>query len=59
MSLTDKAHEHIGALASKQQHLHDFIFADFDQCELLELTGKLKSLKERVERASMELSSGP
>jgi MarR family transcriptional regulator, organic hydroperoxide resistance regulator len=50
MSLTDKTYKHITSLASQQEALNDFIFAQFGDGELTEFTGKLTSLKNRLER---------
>jgi DNA-binding MarR family transcriptional regulator len=56
MSLTDKTYKHIASLASQQQALNDFIFAEFGDRELTELTAKLTSLKNRLEKASLKVS---
>lgn len=45
MSLTDKTYKHIASLASQQDALNEFIFAEFSDGELTEFTGKLASLK--------------
>jgi len=56
MSLTDKTYKHIASLASQQQALNDFIFAEFGDRELTELTAKLTSLKNRLEKASLKVA---
>src|SRR6267378_4259507 len=56
MSLTDKTYKHIASLASQQQALNDFIFAEFSDRELTEFTGKLTSLKNRLEKASLKVA---
>src|SRR5215216_1585873 len=48
MSLTDKTYKHIAGLASQQEELNDFIFAEFSGRELSEFTGKLAALKNRL-----------
>jgi DNA-binding MarR family transcriptional regulator len=56
MSLTDKTYKHLANLASQQQALNDFIFAEFSDRELTEFTGKLASLKNRLERACLKVT---
>src|SRR6266446_1048864 len=51
MSLTDKTYKHMANLASQQEALNEFIFAEFGDRELTELTGKLALLKDRLEKA--------
>src|SRR5260370_2247473 len=58
MSLTDKSYKHIASLASRQEALNDFIFAEFGDRELTELTAKLTSLKNRLEKASLKVAIG-
>jgi MarR family transcriptional regulator, organic hydroperoxide resistance regulator len=58
MSLTDKTYKHIAGLASEQEALNDFIFAEFSERELIELTGKLTQLKNRLEKASLKIAMG-
>ena len=47
MSLTDKTCKHIANLASQQEALNQFIFAEFDDRELADLTDKLAAIKRR------------
>jgi MarR family transcriptional regulator, organic hydroperoxide resistance regulator len=56
MSLTDKTYKHIASLAFQQEALNDFIFAEFSDRELTEFTGKLTSLKNRLEKASLKVA---
>ena len=56
MSLTDKTYKHIASLASQQEALNEFIFAEFDDRELTELTGKLALLKDRLEKACLKVA---
>jgi DNA-binding MarR family transcriptional regulator len=58
MSLTDKTYKHIASLASRQEELDNFIFAEFSDRELVEFTGKLTALKARLEKASLKISMG-
>jgi len=56
MSLTDKSYKHIANLASQQEALHEFIFAEFSDRELTEFTGKLASLKNQFEKACLKVA---
>src|ERR1700730_8157456 len=56
MSLTDKSYKHIASLASQQEALNEFIFAEFGDRELAEFTGKLASLAKRLERAHLKVA---
>ena len=58
MSLTDKTYKHIAGLASQQEELNNFIFAEFSDRELGEFTGKLAALKARLEKACLKVSMG-
>jgi MarR family transcriptional regulator, organic hydroperoxide resistance regulator len=58
MSLTDKTYKHIAALASRQEELNDFIFAEFSDRDLAEFTDKLTALKARLEKACLKVSMG-
>ena len=56
MSLTDKTSKHLAGLASRQETLNEFIFAEFNARELDEVTNKLTSLKKRLEKASLKVA---
>jgi DNA-binding MarR family transcriptional regulator len=56
MSLTDKTYKHIASLASQQEALNEFIFAEFSERELTEFTGKLALLKDRLEKACLKVA---
>ncbi len=56
MSLTDKTYKHLAGLASQQEALNEFIFAEFDDRALGELTGKLTALKNRLEKACLKVA---
>ena len=55
MSLTDKTYKHLASLASQQESLNDFIFAEFDDQQLDEITSKLSALKNRLEKACLKV----
>jgi DNA-binding MarR family transcriptional regulator len=56
MSLTDKSYKHIANLASQQEALNEFIFAEFNDRELTEFTGKLAAQKDRLEKACLKVA---
>ena len=56
MSLTDKTYKHLASLASKQEALNEFIFAEFGAVELDKLTGKLGALAKRLEKACLKIA---
>ena len=58
MSLTDKTYKHIASLASQQEELNNFIFAEFSDRELGEFNGKLAALKTRLEKAIQKVTLG-
>jgi hypothetical protein len=43
-------------LASQQEELNNFIFAEFSDRELGEFTGKLAALKNRLEKARLKVA---
>src|SRR6266581_8312838 len=55
MSLTDKTYKHLAGLASQQEALNDFIFAEFNDQQLGELTDTLTALKNRLEKACLKV----
>jgi len=55
MSLTDKSYKHLAALSAQQESLNEFIFAELDNSELEDLTGKLSGLRNRLEKACMKV----
>ena len=55
MSLTDKAYKQLANLASQQQALNDFIFAEFGENELDVFTSRLVALQNRLEKARLKL----
>ena len=56
MSLTDKTYKHMANLASQQQSLNEFIFAEFEGRDLSDLTKKLMQLTGRFEKASLKIA---
>jgi len=55
MSLTDKTSKHLANLAAQQESLNEFIFAEFGDHELADLTGKLAAVKRRLEKACLKV----
>jgi len=56
MSLTDKSYKQIASLASQREALNEFIFAEFNDGELGEITEKLASLKNQLEKACLKVA---
>jgi DNA-binding MarR family transcriptional regulator len=56
MSLTDRTYKHLANLASQQQALNEFIYAEFDNNELEGMTDKLTTLRDRLEKACMKVA---
>ncbi|PIT00817.1 MarR family transcriptional regulator [Bradyrhizobium nitroreducens] len=56
MSLTDRAYKRIASLASQRERLNEFIFIDFDETQIAELTGQLQSLKVRLDKARLKVA---
>lgn len=55
MSLTDKTYKQLASLASQQEAVNDFIFAELDDRELGQLTDRLTALQSRLEKACQKL----
>lgn len=55
MSLTDKTYKHLAGLASQQEALNAFIYADLNDKQLGELTETLNTLKNRLEKATLKV----
>ncbi len=55
MSLTNKTTKLLANLASQQETLNEFIFAEFNDRELGELTDKLAGLQNRLEKACLKV----
>jgi DNA-binding MarR family transcriptional regulator len=55
MSLTDKTRKQLASLASQQEALNEFIYAEFNDRELGDLTDKLAALQNRLEKACMKV----
>jgi MarR family transcriptional regulator, organic hydroperoxide resistance regulator len=56
MSLTDKTSKHMAGLAAQQDSLNAFIFAEFDDRGLTDLTEKLAAVKRRLEKARLKVA---
>ena len=54
--LTDKAYKRIANLASRQETLNEFIFAEIEDRELAAFTGKLAGLENRLEKACLKVA---
>jgi MarR family transcriptional regulator, organic hydroperoxide resistance regulator len=57
MSLSDKALRQIGSLASKQELLNKFIFADMDGRALAEMAEKIATLKTKLQKATYKIAA--
>jgi DNA-binding MarR family transcriptional regulator len=55
MSLTDKTYKHLAGLASQQEALNEFIYAELNDKQLGELTEILNALKNRLEKATLKV----
>jgi DNA-binding MarR family transcriptional regulator len=55
MSLTDKTYKHLAGLASQQDGLNEFIFAELSDKQLGELTETLDMLRNRLEKATLKV----
>ena len=55
MSLTNKTTKLLASLAAQQEALNEFIFAEFDDRELAELTDRLAGLRNRLEKACLKV----
>jgi DNA-binding MarR family transcriptional regulator len=58
MSLTDKTYKQLASLAAQQDGIHEYIFEEFDERELIAFTDKLAALKTRIEKACMKVTLG-
>jgi MarR family transcriptional regulator, organic hydroperoxide resistance regulator len=56
LSLTEKTYKHIADLATQQDAFNEIIFAEFNDRELTDFTGKLTSLKNRLEKACLKVT---
>ena len=57
MSLTDKTYKHLAGLASQQEALNEFIFADLNDKQLGDLTETLSRLQNRLEKARLKVAA--
>ena len=56
MSLSDKARKQIATLTSRREGLSQFVFAEFDDRALRDMTDQLAALKKRLEKATLMLA---
>ena len=57
MSLTDKSYKHIANLASQQEALNEFIFAELNDKQLDDLNHTLAALQNRLEKATVKVAA--
>ncbi|WP_375763422.1 MarR family winged helix-turn-helix transcriptional regulator [Bradyrhizobium sp. Pha-3] len=57
LSLTDHAKKQIANLSSQRKDLNEFVYAELDLRELQQLTGKMDSIKSRLEKAIARISA--
>ncbi|AUC98887.1 MarR family transcriptional regulator [Bradyrhizobium sp. SK17] len=58
LSLTDHAKKQMANLSSQRRELNEFVYADLDLRELVQLAGKMDSIKNRLEKAIARISAG-
>jgi MarR family transcriptional regulator, organic hydroperoxide resistance regulator len=58
MSLTDKTYKQMAQLASQQQALNEFVFAEVGGDVFRDVTKKLAELSERLEKACLKATAG-
>jgi DNA-binding MarR family transcriptional regulator len=58
MSLTDKTYKQMAQLASQQQSLNEFVFAELGGNAFRDITQKLTELSERLEKACLKAIAG-
>ena len=56
LSLTEHAKKQMANLSAQRKELNEFVYADLDLRELLQLTGKMDSIKNRLEKAIAKIS---
>ncbi|MCA1397149.1 MarR family transcriptional regulator [Bradyrhizobium sp. BRP56] len=57
LSLTDHAKKQMANLSSQRKELNEFVYAELDLRELQQLTGKMDSIKNRLEKAIARISA--
>lgn len=55
MSLTDKSYKHLAGLASQQENLNEFIYAEINQKQMDELTDTLNRLNKQLVKATLKV----
>jgi MarR family transcriptional regulator, organic hydroperoxide resistance regulator len=58
MSLTDKTYKQMAQLASQQEALNEFVFAELDGKAFRDITQKLAELSQRLEKACLKATAG-
>ena len=57
LSLTEHAHKQMASLSSQRRELNEFVYAELDLKELLQLASKMSSIKSRLEKAILRISA--
>ncbi len=57
LSLTDHAKKQMANLSAQRRELNEFVYADLDLRELVQLAGKMDSIKNRLEKAIARISA--
>jgi DNA-binding MarR family transcriptional regulator len=57
LSLTEHANKQMASLSAQRKELNEFVYADLELRELLQLTGKMASIKNRLEKAILRISA--
>ncbi|WP_373852057.1 MarR family winged helix-turn-helix transcriptional regulator [Bradyrhizobium sp.] len=56
LSLTEHAKKQMANLSAQRKELNEFVYADIDLREMQQLTGKMDSIKSRLEKAIAKIS---
>jgi DNA-binding MarR family transcriptional regulator len=56
MSLTDKTQKHVASLHEQYKTIREYVFEEFGERELTEFTGRLATLKNRLEKACQRVA---
>ena len=56
LSLTEHAKKQMANLSAQRRELNEFVYAELDLRELQQLTGKMDSIKTRLEKAIARIS---
>ena len=56
MSLTEKTQKHVASLHEQYKTIREYVFEEFGERELTEFTGRLATLKNRLEKACQRVA---